>query len=212
LTVNIDVMLAGLNPADYTVNFYLSSADASNNINPIIAPNSYANTSNPQDIYVRVDNVITGCSVVTSFEILTDETSPDSDGDGIANEDEDLNNNGNLNDDDTDGDGIPNYLDSDDDGDTVETIDEITGIGAGVAPGYIYTDADGGTIEKYRDTDGDGDGALTIDEDHNTNGTPIDDDTNGDDIADFLDDAVVLSVNSFDLEDLSIFPSPTSES
>src|SRR5690606_30439384 len=173
---------------------------------------SYANTSNPQDIYVRVDNVITGCSVVTSFEILTDETSPDSDGDGIANEDEDLNNNGNLNDDDTDGDGIPNYLDSDDDGDTVETIDEITGIGAGVAPGYIYIDTDGDTIENYLDNDDDGDGSLTIDEDYNNNGNPIDDDTNGNDIPDFLDDAVFLSVNSFDLEDLSIFPNPTSES
>src|SRR5690606_13185486 len=66
--------------------------------------------------------------------------------------------------------------------------------------------------ENYLDNDDDGDGTLTIDEDYNNNGNPIDDDTNGNDIPDFLDDAVFLSVNSFGLEDLSIFPNPTSES
>jgi hypothetical protein len=213
LTENIAVMLAGLNPSDYEVNFYVTEADAENNTNPIAVPTSYINTSNPETIYVRVEDVNTGCFVVTSFEILTDETTPDADGDGIANEDEDINNNGNLNDDDTDGDGIPNYLDSDDDGDTVQTIDETTGIGAGiVAPTYEYIDTDGDTIENYLDNDDDGDGTLTKNEDYNNNGTPLDDDTNSNGIPDFLDDAVFLSVNSFGFEDLSIFPNPTSES
>lgn len=212
LTVNEAVILGGLNPADYVVSFYVSLADAIINVNPIIVPTSYVNTSNPQTIFVRVENVNTGCYVVTSFEILTDETTPDADGDGIANEDEDLNNNGDLNDDDTDGDGIPNYLDSDDDGDTVQTIDETTGIGAGVAPNYIYIDTDDDTIENYLDNDDDGDDTLTIDEDYNNNGNPIDDDTNANGIPDFLDDEVFLSVNSFGFEDLSIYPNPTSES
>lgn len=211
-TVNIDVMLAGLNPADYTVSFYETSIDALSNENPIIDSNSYANISNPQTIYVRVENVNTGCFVVTSFEILTDETSPDADGDGIANEDEDINGNGDLNDDDTDGDGIPNYLDTDDDGDTVLTINETTGIGAGIAPNYIFIDTDGDGIENYLDNDDDGDGTLTIDEDYNNNGNPIDDDTNSNGIPDFLDDEVFLSVNSFDFDDWIIYPNPTSES
>ena len=49
----------------------------------------------------------------------------DHDDDGIPSFMEDLNNNGFLGDDDTDGDGIPNFLDSDDDGDGVLTRDEI---------------------------------------------------------------------------------------
>lgn len=212
LTENIAVMLAGLNPSDYEVYFYVTEADAENNTNPIAVPTSYINTSNPETIYVRVEDVNTGCFVVTSFEILTDETTPDADGDGIANEDEDINNNGNLNDDDTDGDNIPNYLDSDDDGDSVLTLDETTGIGAGVAPSYIYIDTDGDTIENYLDNDDDGDGTLTIDEDYNNNGTPIDDDTNTNGIPDFLDDEVFLSVNYSAFTDLSVFPNPTSES
>lgn len=212
LSVNIPVMLAGLNPSDYEVNFYMTEIDAQNDANRLLNIATFLNTSNPQTIYVRVENLNTGCSVVTSFEIATDELAPDADGDGIANEDEDLNNNGNLNDDDTDGDGIPNYLDSDDDGDTVQTIDETTGIGAGVAPSYVYIDTDGDGIENYLDNDDDGDGTLTINEDYNNNGTPIDDDTNTNGIPDFLDDEVFLSVNSFGFGDLSVYPNPTSES
>ncbi len=212
LTVNIPVMLAGLNASDFEVSFYVTEIDSQNDTNRLLNTTTFLNTSNPQTIYVRVENVSTGCYVVTSFEILTDETAPDADGDGIANEDEDINNNGNLNDDDTDGDGIPNYLDNDDDGDSVLTLDETTGIGAGVAPSYVYIDTDGDTIENYLDNDDDGDGTLTIDEDYNNNGTPIDDDTNANNIPDFLDDEVFLAVNSFGFNDLELYPNPTSES
>ncbi|KAF6246123.1 hypothetical protein C6990_10575, partial [Nitrosopumilus sp. b3] len=60
-----------------------------------------------------------------AFASVTVTVVHDLDGDGIFNEDEDLNNNGNPNDDDTDGDGTPNYLDADDDGDSVLTITEV---------------------------------------------------------------------------------------
>lgn len=212
LTVNEAVMLAGLDPQDYYVSYFENELDAQNSFPPLSDPMAYMNIENPQTIYVRVETVNTGCYVVSSFEIATDETSPDADDDGIANEDEDINNNGNLNDDDTDGDNIPNYLDSDDDGDSVLTLDETSGIGAGVAPSYIYIDTDGDTIENYLDNDDDGDGTLTIDEDYNNNGTPIDDDTNTNGIPDFLDDEVFLSVNYSAFTDLSAFPNPTSES
>lgn len=75
----------------------------------------------------------------------------DHDQDGIPSFMEDLNNNGRVNDnsegndigDDTDGDGLPNYLDRDDDGDGVLTINEI-----------IINDEDG-TIE-FPDSNGNG--------------------------------------------------------
>lgn len=76
----------------------------------------------------------------------------DNDADGIPNSFEDLNMDGNLNNDDTDMDGIPNYLDADDDGDSIDTINE-TG------------DTDGDTIPNYLDNDDDGDSILTIFED-----------------------------------------------
>lgn len=212
LTVKIPEILNGLNPSEYSLYFYLTQADAENATNALANPESFYNTSNPQTIYVRVENFETGCFALTSFEILTDVARPDADGDGIANDDEDLNNNGNLNDDDTDGDGIPNYLDADDDGDNVATIDETTGIGAGFAPTYTFIDTDGDGIENYLDNDDDGDGTLTKDEDYNNNGTPIDDDTNNNGIPDFLDDSVFLAVNTFTFDDISVYPNPTSES
>lgn len=51
----------------YTVTFHESEADAENNIDAISNPENYQNTSNPQTIYVRVDN--SSCFVVTSFTI-----------------------------------------------------------------------------------------------------------------------------------------------
>src|SRR5690606_27979996 len=91
LTVNIPIMLAGLDPTDYLVWFYLTQADAENNIDPITS--LYTNISNPQTIYVRVEEINTSCFVVTSFEIETDQFDPlaDEDNDGITNAEEDLN-------------------------------------------------------------------------------------------------------------------------
>lgn len=136
----------------------------------------------------------------------------DFDGDGVFNLEEDINGNGDLTDDDTDGDGIPNYYDTDDDGDLVETSDEITGIGAGDNDGYAFIDTDGDGIENYLDTDDDGDETLTVDEDYNGNGDPIDDDTNSNDIPDFLDPEVfILSVGDPLANLFSISPNPFEE-
>ncbi|MGJ8666913.1 MAG: T9SS type A sorting domain-containing protein [Patiriisocius sp.] len=209
LTVVEPEILNSLPSVDFGIDFFETQADAQSNMNPISNPTQYSNTTNPQTIYVSVRNIDTGCFSVLDFElILTDGL--DLDGDGVPNEDEDLNNNGNLEDDDTDGDGIPNYLDSDDDDDNVETIDEIQGIGAGLGP-QIFIDTDGDMIENYLDDDDDGDGVLTKDEDYNGNGDPIDDDTNSNDIPDFLDDDVALGVVSQDLVGLAIFPNPAKD-
>jgi hypothetical protein len=93
------------------------------------------------------------------------------DNDGIPSELEDLNGNGNLEDDDFDNDGIPNYLDADDDGDNVLTIDE--DVNYTLADGLSNAlDTDGDGDPDYLDTDDDGDGILTRDEDPDQNMDP----------------------------------------
>ena len=204
LTTNGPIITGG--DPDASVLYFETLADADNGVNTIIDPIAYISTS--ATIYVRVENGQTGCVNLTSFNIIVDPLAPvDTDDDGIPDTEEDLNGNGDLEDDDTDNDGIPNYLDTDDDGDTVPTATEIEGIGAGFAPqDFIDTDDDG--IENYLDDDDDGDGALTIEEDYNNNGTPLDDDTNNNDIPDFLDFDVNLGVTDFTFGNVTLVPNP----
>ena len=65
----------------------------------------------------------------------------DPDSDGILTGNEDVNGDGDVENDDTDADGTPNYLDADDDGDGIPTIDEGTG------------DSDGDGVPDYLDPD-----------------------------------------------------------
>ncbi|NNK87257.1 MAG: T9SS type B sorting domain-containing protein [Flavobacteriaceae bacterium] len=46
-------------PADYTISYHETQADADSGINALVSP--YTNTTNPQTIYVRVENNSTGC-------------------------------------------------------------------------------------------------------------------------------------------------------
>lgn len=131
----------------------------------------------------------------------------DDDSDGIPNSFEDVNMDGNLSNDDTDADGIPNYLDADDDGDSIDTINEVGDTDADGIPNYLDNDDDGDSIftifenpDTSQDTDGDGlldyldddddnDGLLTVNEnpDPNGNGNPsdaLDTDMNG--VPDYL--------------------------
>jgi len=50
-----------------TVSFHLTSADATDGVNPL--PGIYGNTSNPQTIYARVKNNFSGCFTITSFQL-----------------------------------------------------------------------------------------------------------------------------------------------
>ncbi|WP_299681251.1 T9SS type A sorting domain-containing protein [uncultured Dokdonia sp.] len=178
-----------------------------------IDPNVPYNNSIPslQTLYVRVESTVSiidglPCFVIVEVNLVI-ENCVDTDDDGIPDEEEDLNGNGDLEDDDTDNDDIPNYLDDDDDGDLVMTIDEITGIGAGIAP-QDFIDTDDDTIENYLDDDDDGDGVLTIDEDYNNSGSPLDDDINDNDIPDFLDPDVALSTDEFEIANFAVYPNP----
>lgn len=199
------------NQTNVTVSYHSTFLDANDNLNPFTS-NLYTNTQNPEVIYARVED--TNGLFAVSDVTLQLVTCIDNDDDGVDTLDEDLNNDGILSNDDTDNDGIPNYLDPDDDNDQVDTQDEITGIGAGFTNNtYTFIDTDGDGLENYLDNDDDGDAANSIDEDHNGNGTPIDDDINNNDIPDFLDtevNTVVLSTENNTLNSFAIFPNPAS--
>ncbi|MGV3697891.1 T9SS type B sorting domain-containing protein, partial [Flavobacterium sp.] len=47
--------------ADVTINYYTSFLDAQNDIGAITTPNAYENITNPQIVYVRVVDNVTGC-------------------------------------------------------------------------------------------------------------------------------------------------------
>jgi gliding motility-associated-like protein len=68
LSQNNAASLGTLNPANYTVSYYATSADANAPANAL--PNLYTNTSNPQTIYVRIQNNTSGCYTVTSFQLI----------------------------------------------------------------------------------------------------------------------------------------------
>lgn len=208
LTINEAQILGAQDPTDFVITYHFTMAQAILNANPIVAPTTFTNITNPQVIFVRLENVNTECFAVGDFLIILSSNSTDSDSDGIPDDDEDLNGNGDLEDDDTDEDSIPNYLDNDDDGDSVNTIIEIQGEGAGIVP-QDFIDTDDDMIENYLDNDDDGDTILTIDEDYNNNGSPLDDDINMNGIPDFLDPDVALSVTDITFTDLSIYPNPT---
>ena len=72
LTVKIPEILDGLDPTFHDVSFYETAANAQSNTNPISNPEAYANLTNPQTIFVRVDNNQTTCFDTVSFQIVTD--------------------------------------------------------------------------------------------------------------------------------------------
>ncbi|WP_121667519.1 T9SS type A sorting domain-containing protein [Mesonia aquimarina] len=124
LTLNESAVLGSQNPSEFEVSFYGTLADANDGDFEIADPTNYANVSNGQIVYVRVESTNSNCYATTDFMLSVVDCTQDSDSDLVVTSTEDVNNNGNLNDDDTDSDGIPNYLDDDDDGDGVLTADE----------------------------------------------------------------------------------------
>ncbi|WP_171032350.1 tandem-95 repeat protein, partial [Polaribacter aestuariivivens] len=85
---------------------------------------------------------------------------------------------------DTDKDGIPDFQDTDDDGDGILTKEEDV---VNVNGDPQDDDSDGDGIPNYLDIDDDNDGVPTKDEDNNNNGDFTDDDDNNDGTPDYLD-------------------------
>ena len=65
LNVNDTVVLGTQNSADFTITYHESQTNANSNSNSLMSP--YTNTTNPQTIYVRIEDNSTGCYETTSF-------------------------------------------------------------------------------------------------------------------------------------------------
>jgi len=71
LTSTIPEILNGQDAADFNISFHLTQLDADTSINAIAAPDMYINTSNPQTIYVRVDNISEpSCFSTVDFDLI----------------------------------------------------------------------------------------------------------------------------------------------
>ena len=193
-------LLPGATPA---ITFHNTAADALSMVNPLQL--NYTNISqNQETIYANVGGNI------QAIVLRAINCADDYDMDNVATVSEDLNNDSNLSNDDTDADGIANFIDNDDDGDLVLTEVEYVFTGRNANDTVLDTDADG--IPNFLDNDDDGDGALTIEEDYNNNNNPLDDDTNNDGEADYLQDTVMLAVDSNVVNHgLSVYPNPATD-
>lgn len=164
---------------------YMDIDDDNDGVNTEFENPDPNNDGNPDD---ALDSELNGIPDYLQFEF-------DDDSDTVLNSSEDLNNNGNLNDDDTDGDGISNYLDNDDDNDSILTIHEKSL--------YYFIDSDVDTIPNYLDNDDDNDGILTFFEnpDPNNDGNPNDAlDDNGNGLVNYLEGGNIIINKLIDLD------------
>lgn len=148
----------------------------------------------PSNLQIERDEVSFGGSVFIRTVLVED----DNDGIPAHIEDENLDGDDNpaTNPTDTDNDGIPDYLDIDDDGDNVLTIDE----GANYTEEFGLEnalDTDNNGVPNYLDNDDDGDDVLTRDEEganpvnnDPTNDITIDATLNPNSIPDYLNDQI----------------------
>ena len=70
LTTKVPEFLNGISPADVSINYYETNADAESESNAIGFPFGYVNLTNPQTIWIRVSYNDTGCKKLTSFDLI----------------------------------------------------------------------------------------------------------------------------------------------
>ena len=70
---NPKVIAPTLNVADYTFAYYDTQANAEAGTALGLLNNSHPNGSNPEPIWVRVENIATGCANVGTFDLIVDE-------------------------------------------------------------------------------------------------------------------------------------------
>ncbi len=68
LTTKTTEIVAALPNATYNVSYHTTATNAQNNTNPILTPIN--NSSNPQTIYFRVEDVDTGCLAFSNFNLV----------------------------------------------------------------------------------------------------------------------------------------------
>jgi len=75
LTRDESDVIGGQDPFDFTIAYFVTQADADANINPILDPENYTNTTNPQTIYTRFAPIQDQCEFESySFDIFADAT------------------------------------------------------------------------------------------------------------------------------------------
>ena len=157
---------------------------------------TYNDASLPNDLFCSeippnvniASNESSACTAVINTILVED------DNDDVLAQLEDINENDDLEDDDTDGDGLPNYIDADDDGDNILTINENPDPN-GDGDLSDAQDTDGDNIPDYLDKDDDGDGVLTRNEENDSQDkNPANDITDSDVGADYLNPTVNTSV------------------
>jgi gliding motility-associated-like protein len=57
------------NQTNLVATYYTSYNDAVTNTNAIATPNNFRNTSNPQQLFIRLNNIFTGCFAITDFNL-----------------------------------------------------------------------------------------------------------------------------------------------
>ncbi|MCF8319709.1 MAG: T9SS type A sorting domain-containing protein [Flavobacterium sp.] len=73
LTSNTSIILANLNPATYSVSYFTSQANATNNTNVITNPSQYCITTASQVIFARVTNTVDNTFQVVGFSLVASE-------------------------------------------------------------------------------------------------------------------------------------------
>ncbi len=68
LSLKDSEVLASVPSSNYQISYYLTNNDAENGINQINSP--ILNTSNPQSVFVRIEDVDSGCLAFTSFNLV----------------------------------------------------------------------------------------------------------------------------------------------
>ncbi len=61
-------VLGSVPPSNYNISYHYTDANAQANLNPILVP--IQNTSNPQTIYVRIEDIDNGCLAFSSFNLI----------------------------------------------------------------------------------------------------------------------------------------------
>ena len=74
LTFVKDMILNGQAPSNYNISFHVTQTDAENNTNPVAANGVYTNLSNPQVIFTRTTDTNNTCLLVSSFNLIVEET------------------------------------------------------------------------------------------------------------------------------------------
>jgi len=64
-------VLISVPPSNYNITYYASETDAQNETNTL--PNNYQNTSNPQTIYIRIEDVNNGCLAFSTFNVIVNQ-------------------------------------------------------------------------------------------------------------------------------------------